>query len=183
MYWNCISQVDVVLPKGLTNIDRTSFLTTGLLSEHKCCENHRQTKAKNGKKKKRKTPFGQAHHYWPSDLQMWQHQQKSRCKCKKEACWDGQGSFKQSWVLDELKAECIIMDTSLWKLQSSKYCMTITDAPGHRDLIKNPTTDTSQADGAAWLLVLVSQNLVLISPRMGRPVSMPFWLTPCVWNN
>ncbi|KAF3831593.1 hypothetical protein GH733_000405 [Mirounga leonina] len=36
------------------------------------------------------------------------------------------------WVLDKLKAECergIIIDISLWKFETSKYYVTITDAP------------------------------------------------------
>lgn len=58
-------------------------------------------------------------------------------------------------VLDKLKAERergITIDIALWKFETSKYYVTIIDAPGHRDFIKNMITGTSQVSISSYML-------------------------------
>merc|ERR1712179_826666 len=80
-------------------------------------------------------------------------------KYEKEAQETGKGSFKYAWVLDKLKAERergITIDIQLMKFETDKYYVTIIDAPGHRDFIKNMITGTAQADCA--ILIIASST-------------------------
>ena len=92
----------------------------------------------------------------------------------------GKSSFKYAWVLGKLRAERehgVTTNISLWKFETSKYCVTIMDAPGHRDFIKNMTTGTSQADCAVRIVVAGVGEFEAGVSKNGQTVSMPFWFT------
>ena len=76
------------------------------------------------------------------------------------------GSFKFAWVLDKLKEERergLTIDIAYQKLETSKNEITIIDAPGHRDFVKNMITGASQADAA--VLVVAADDGIMPQTR------------------
>lgn len=74
---------------------------------------------------------------------------------QREATQLGKASFGYAFVMDKLKEERksgITIDISLWKFETANHVVTIIDAPGHRDFVKNMITGTAQADAAVVII-------------------------------
>jgi len=83
-------------------------------------------------------------------------------KLKEEAAKHGKVGFEFAFVMDRVKEERergVTIDLAYKKLMTQKYQITIIDAPGHKDFVKNMITGASQAD-AAFLTVAVQHGVM-----------------------
>lgn len=87
-------------------------------------------------------------------------------KYREEAKAKGKESFALAWIFDNLKEERergVTIDVAHKRFNTDKYYITIIDAPGHRDFVKNMITGTSQADAA--ILVVAAPDGVMAQTK------------------
>src|SRR3989338_11515333 len=84
-------------------------------------------------------------------------------KLKEEAIKQGKPGFEFAYVMDRIKEERergVTIDLAYRKIVTPKRQITIIDAPGHKDFVKNMITGASQAD-AAFLTIAAKEGIQL----------------------
>lgn len=82
-------------------------------------------------------------------------------KLREEAERNGKPGFEFAYIMDHIKEERergVTIDLSYKKLITPKRQVTIIDAPGHKDFVKNMITGASQAD-AAFLTIAAKEGI------------------------
>jgi len=82
-------------------------------------------------------------------------------KLKDEAEKQGKPGFEFAYVMDRIKEERergVTIDLAYQKIVTPKRQVTIIDAPGHKDFVKNMITGASQAD-AAFLTIAAKEGV------------------------
>jgi elongation factor 1-alpha len=82
-------------------------------------------------------------------------------KLKEEAIKQGKPGFEFAYVMDKIKEERergVTIDLAYQKIITPKRQITIIDAPGHKDFVKNMITGASQAD-AAFLTIAAKEGV------------------------